>query len=485
MNGGPVFRRVAVGATFRHCFVVNLNEDVSDVAGSEIGVPDDADVVGAAGSGPGNPTILVRELGAAASAAKVAVTGESVIQLTHADFTEGSANPWFELEFVLDSGAVSAGDEVAVFAKIPVYKEGASGDPYTLVQHVANILVMVSGEGDGQVCDDLVAIKGSGFSTSTDSLAAIRAEIDAEVAPRVATVTGYSDLAGVGFLQKVVEDIRIYVDEPGASSKYSNDKLLDRVGDSFTGVMRELNQGAKTKPWCEWDFTLAARETRVALPPCISQVLEIQLLDAAGGNERGELRARGRHYLGGPLYSITGQTLVFANSYSSPVYCRVVYVPTGDVQIHEATAASHTSTSITAPSTPTAGNLDKRLNAYGGYILRVLSATWVGGSDVEQERLVTGYDNETLTFTLDPALDPAPDVGDLVYEVVPTYLASVGNLVALYVAKNILSSIGDNKRFRTLAYTYKEALRALRLTVQKQHGRLGRVFSRRQVPGRS
>lgn len=125
-----------------------------------------------------------------------------------------------------------------------------------------------------------------------------------------------------------------------------------------------------------------------------------------------------------------------------------------------------TGNQLTFASSVTDGTLDTRENAYGGYMLRVLS----DDNSIVQERIITAYDNTTRVATLSEALSPL-GLGTLTYEVIPQYSRLLRQVVSLRAAIDLLANEGNAKRIQTLTASYAVKMSALRRHLSKKESR--------------
>jgi hypothetical protein len=149
-------------------------------------------------------------------------------------------------------------------------------------------------------------------------------------------------------------------------------------------------------------------------------------------------------------------------------------------------------TTMTVDSTPAdSAPFDTRINAYAGYILRILSTTgeWhklASGINVVQERVITAYDPTTYKATFAPSLDPLPswtgtalDNGACVYELVPMHFHMCELAVSLWVVRFVADVIiGDLEKAQAANRQYATVIRGLRLKIGQMEQRVGRRMHR-------
>ena len=323
--------------------------------------------------------------------------------------------------------------------------------------------------------EQLVSAEGAAFATSSDSLHAIRNAIDTLIAPAITTATS----VGTGFLGDVIDRIRKYASEPSLDAAYSNTDLIRMIQDAWTEVYRETCMVADWQQWVRYTLTIAAATTEYALPPNFDQILKLEKMDESGqGVVLWEFNPRHPLSPYGPGWSIEGTTLRLEPKWSNAETLRLSYRPTGQVSVHEADATVWTSTTITFPAAVNVGSLDKRVNAYAGYILRPITGTYASGSFYQQERTITSYDPSTQIATFSPAWSPLYNGATLTYEVLPQSADAFRKVIALKVARLLAVSRANNERATMLNTEYQDAKRLLQAHFANMNQRMGKSFAR-------
>ncbi len=286
-------------------------------------------------------------------------------------------------------------------------------------------------------------------------------------------------VAGQGFLSIVSEKIREFSDEPGASSKFSDDRILDMMRRAWSDVLDDVNRVSSAKIRARIDITIVADQREYSLPPNIGQFLEFKKLDSEGYLEWEVLP---NHPLApsGPQFNIEGPMLYLDPKWAKGYTMRIDYVPTAEVPIFEATAESGdvAAGTIQPPASVTAGAVDLRPSAYLGYVIRILSDT----AGAQQERVISSQDSSTPArpiLTVKPDWSPAlTDDAATIFEVVPQQAYRYQDLIALKASRFIASITGDRKRVETLQVEYRDSIRALRLREAQKEARIGQRFHR-------
>ncbi len=286
-------------------------------------------------------------------------------------------------------------------------------------------------------------------------------------------------VAGQGFLSLVSEKVREFSDEPGASSKFSDARILDMMRRAWADVLDDINRVSSGKIRARIDIAIVADQREYALPPNIGQFLEFKKLSDEGYLEWEVLP---NHPLSpwGPQFNIEGPMLYLDPKWRQGYTMQIDYVPTAEVPIFEATAPAGgvTTSTIKPPASVTAGTVDLRPSAYLGYVVRILSDT----NGAQQERVVSSQDSTTPIqpiLTVKPDWSPAlTDDAATIFEVVPQQAYRYQDLIALKASRFIASITGDRKRVETLQVEYRDSIRALRLREAQKEARIGQRFHR-------
>lgn len=316
-------------------------------------------------------------------------------------------------------------------------------------------------------------------------------------------------------LTDLIADIRKLVDDPVVSAKYSDTELLRLVRTSWDEVMREITATASNKVRVRYDITIVADQREYVLPPTVDKLVAFEKRNA-DGDFQWEMIPRDLFHPAGPGFTIEGPRLYLDPVWKEGETLTVVYVPNGEVPPHDGTGllivgtTSGTSltgvTQLVLDDSPSTGSLDGRVNAYGGYVLRVLTksdtnwgqSTGHTTAPIVQERVITSSgvyatDKSKFVVTFAPTLDPLPGwtagspptltgspAGQVTYEIVPTWMALANKCIGFHVARTIAGTQGDNGRLQTMDVLYKSSLRSLKLGATNASARMPRTFPRRQ-----
>ena len=216
----------------------------------------------------------------------------------------------------------------------------------------------------------------------------------------------------MGMLSDIIADIRDATDEPATDAKYTDTKLLSLISKAVGHVWQDVNKHSVHKAVVRADLSITSGTSVYVLPPTMRHIIDLQWLNSDG-------TIRYRLYPGSTLnpvwpgLSFEGNTLRFTNGYEPDTSwtLRVIYTPSGYVSLAEGPITSVTNDAannnctVVLNATVTDGVLDYRPSAYAGCIFRLLTAIYLPASSTIQDRLVTAWDPDTRTLTLEPAFD--------------------------------------------------------------------------------
>jgi hypothetical protein len=281
------------------------------------------------------------------------------------------------------------------------------------------------------------------------------------------------------FLTRGIARWRLYTDEPGINSKYSNDDIIEMLQSSYAFVLGEvvraipMGSTMMTAPMTYTDVLLGtgATDQFYALPPYMKTILKVRLLDS-NKDELTTLFAQGMGNPYGKGWRIEDNVLwVSKMALPQGDYVRVEYYASGAPCLHEGTAGTinSTGTTITLAAIPTTGELDTHPSAYAGCRLRILSA---GTNNYVQERNILSYDHVTRVATLSAALSPIPATS-VTYEICPVTDQLMDRAIVLHAVLDVLAIEVAPQRYSLMKDRMANALRELRLHYGQRDGATG------------
>ena len=281
------------------------------------------------------------------------------------------------------------------------------------------------------------------------------------------------------YIKQTLDGIRLNIDEVGTNGKYDDSTLLKNVlGPSLQDVMHRIHNSSQLPVVNVYDFTIAANVNHVTLPPCIGQVWRVVLLDDAD-EETFEVYSRHDLSIGGFNVRFEGNSLHIHKELTGAQDIRIYYTHTGKVGWHYGGSAAHGiaattsgASKFTCATTPTIGAVDRRLNAYGGQLLRTFPST-----GVIEERVIDKsiYTLGSWVLNLRDAFNVVD--GSVAYEIVPPGPPAMWEAVT-YSACIRLGTIRSMTQ-KQMAYfhdLYKGARKTLVEQVGNFDGRQGKKF---------
>ena len=277
--------------------------------------------------------------------------------------------------------------------------------------------------------------------------------------------------AGNGFIQRTGDKIRLYIDDPDVSAKYTDANIKEAMRRAFADVYSDVNRVNSGKAWSSITVSVVKGTAEYELPPTISQFFAFEDRDNTDGNYQGEIIPLDPLHPVGPQFRIEPPIIRFDPMPQVDDILTLMYLPSGEAPIFEGVAAGTSTTTTIDTTSVTEGQRDLRPNSYNGYTLTQLNAT---GQPL-LHRKVTAYDATSLTVA--PAL-PAAWVSSETFEVVPLHAYRLEDVVAYKAARTLSGTAGDAERQVALNFEYKDALRTLRLDMAYMEARVGQRMRR-------
>lgn len=260
-------------------------------------------------------------------------------------------------------------------------------------------------------------------------------------------------------LYTILERVRAYSDDPDIDAKYSEDWIIRHIiTPSLVDVQGRLSLFLDNPVYNRLALNIVANQEFYTLPPCVGEVVRLGITDAQG-TVTTEWTPRGETHPFGPGWTIEGNVLAVRPAPTASGTFTLWYINNGDAMPFFSDVTSTTATTVVVPATPTLGALDRRKSAYVGHMLRLIPNT----STAEiQERIISGYDFTTRTFTVRRDFDPVPS-GTHKVEVVP-----MGHSQALWDAIAFASAIrlctvrrAPGPQLQALQLNYRSAIKTI------------------------
>lgn len=309
----------------------------------------------------------------------------------------------------------------------------------------------------------LAAMAGAGFSSASHSLKIIAQLLSGTLAGGAVSggATSSTITRAGGFLRRIINIVRKAVDQPAYNAKYQDTDLIEMMTVQWPLLWTDFKLTAEDYPIVRYDIEVVADVQEYFLPPSVGEIVRVYKVEESSGLPQWEIAGSSFFNPAGPGWTIEGNILRLTPKWKQGETLRIEYIPSGEVSPHEGVG--------TMPSTTTllmgfdqlvAGTMDRRANAYAGYMLRVFGSS---SSPVEVlERVVSASSGLTLTFA--PIAGEVWE-GDLDYELVPVFAKQTEGVLGLKLARRILSQEGDSDRYKLITQEFVEAMRNARLSL--------------------
>jgi hypothetical protein len=281
-------------------------------------------------------------------------------------------------------------------------------------------------------------------------------------------------------LKTIIERLRNYHDL--STTKWDDDYLIRNVVmPEYVNVLGRLALDYDNPVHLRYSLDVNTTTEYYVLPPMVGEIRRISIFIRDTRRISQELVPKDFNHPSGEGWSIEGNMLAFRPLPSRDETWDVWYIPTGDFLMHYATdgvlSASEDEVSgydtFTLSADPALGDVDKRVNAYAGAMLRILD----GGGGVVEERVIESYDAATRTCTLRLPLTSQefqgsststtepdlPPITEMTYEVVPVGMSqAMTSAVAASGAMNVgLLMDASGVKMTLLGREYKRHLKTI------------------------
>lgn len=267
------------------------------------------------------------------------------------------------------------------------------------------------------------------------------------------------------FLYTVIEKIRIAIDEPATSAKWTDD-LLTRlvIADAWASTFSMLKLTSDSLPVISFTIDLVRNQSRYVIPPLFDSVVRLVRKDTNNADIiTHDWKPRGDTHPWMSGWRLEGNEIVFEPTPTeADAGWTLMGVPSGDACLHYGIGAVVDPTHVTLAASPVLGLLDRRPNGYAGLVLRTLSTgrTW-------QERVISSYDPVTRIATFASAFvqdanNLPANAAAVTYEIAPLGNRMLWTAVAYKAAMAVGASRDlTEKKMKWLELQYQIALKAV------------------------
>ena len=308
----------------------------------------------------------------------------------------------------------------------------------------------------------------SGYTFASASFTAASGSVSFTKDIATAISSGSSSFYDDSFLTRAIDDVRLNVDEPAVSAKYSDAEIIKLLEKSYIFVLGEKNRCDQTPAVVKQTITIVDGVTQYVLPHVMGSFEGLYASGDSGTKIFYDGRSRLNPY--GRGVWLEGHTLNIQSTDMFGISRELIaeWIPNGVARLHNGLCTLNSDgDEVTLGATPNAGTLDTHNQAYAGGVIRILGVdgTTVTGN-ILQERNIISYNSTTRVATVDVAFSPIPttDDGNIYYEIAPAIHKGMDTVVSLYAAYRIMSIEGNKKRADGILQAFRNELRNVRLT---------------------
>ena len=274
-----------------------------------------------------------------------------------------------------------------------------------------------------------------------------------------------------------LDRIRGYLDDPDFEAKYDNDFIIRHIiTPVMVDVWSRINMNLDNPVVLRHDLVLNKTDEYYQLPPSIGEIWRLARRDSSGVVVE-EIMPRNEFHVEGLGWAIEGNTIRVDPKVGSEMTFTLYYVPSGDNMPHYSTTGALAGDRQTLTlGTATLGAIDRRENAYGGQILRLIPAT----GKVE-ERVIESHDVDLNTVTTRIPFDQASS-SSVTYEIAPLGMQSLyesiatGGALKLGTYRKI-----SGTHFKMIQMQYRAAIKSATDNLANMQMRVGKHWEKNTI----
>lgn len=283
------------------------------------------------------------------------------------------------------------------------------------------------------------------------------------------------------FHYTMLERVRFLLELPGVNTKFSDEFVLAHaVLPSLVEVVARLNLNQDNPIYLRHTVTLVDQQEYYVLPPCIQSVHRFAEMDEQG-NITADYYPGGLMHPIGPGWYIEGNEMVIRPFPVGTAEIALWYISNGDVRTHYSTTGEFTSSTVFQLGTPVLGKRDRRVNAYAGQILRVIT------TDLIEERIISEHDPVGGTVTVrrpfdDVQAELSSSEAPVTYEIAPIGSQPLYDAIAIRAALKIGTAANISKAKRdALTLEYRQSIKTIGDNLVHMNQRTGKFIDRMTV----
>lgn len=286
-------------------------------------------------------------------------------------------------------------------------------------------------------------------------------------------------------LKTVIERVRGYMDEP--SSKWTNDYLIRYIiMPEMTNVISRMALSADNLILQRYSIDVVPETEYYQLPACVGEIYRVCQYDQSNQIKQ-DYRMEGEYAPRGPGWRIEGNVLAFRPKPLATDSWDVHYTSNGDFFPHYCTTGtlvavdgniSRLTLGTVTPANGDLGEVDRRPNAYGGAVLRVLA-----DSGVREERIISVHDPSDASPYVDvriPFLHQT--AGTIKYEITPPGTATMVQAISASAAMNLGVSMNMSEKMHSfLRIEYRKGKKTAGDTIANMNQRKPKGWDRKTI----
>tara|TARA_R110000824_G_scaffold350102_1_gene537046 strand:- start:507 stop:1421 length:915 start_codon:yes stop_codon:yes gene_type:complete len=236
------------------------------------------------------------------------------------------------------------------------------------------------------------------------------------------------------FLYTVVERVRGYLDDPDLDAKYSDDFIIRHIIlPCMSSVVSRVNNSLSNPIVSRLRVTLVEDQQYYQLPPTVGEVWSVCMYDTDTGAVTSDMAPRGFYSPSGEGWSIQGNQLSILPLPKTDTDIDIFYAHSGDLMLHYSITGILQSTTTLEVGTAVLGDIDRRVNAYAGSMLRLLPSD---SANVIEERVIlastvdSNKSGSNVEITVRTPFDYHTEGSNIIYEIAPFGLQSMYEAIA-------------------------------------------------------
>jgi len=284
-------------------------------------------------------------------------------------------------------------------------------------------------------------------------------------------------------IDTIIERVRFMLNTP-STDKYTDDYIVRHLlNEKWCEVIGALNMSSECVVTLKLEFTLDTTKQFYQLPPMVGGIRRVVQYDETTNAVIQDWRPDNDMHPHGFGWRVNGNNVFELSELPAEEQdWSIEYIPTGDGLMHRGTCTITDESTVVLGTTPALGLMDRRENAYAGWILRSIPPN---GTSPIQERLVESFNviDRTLALrlplTLGSTYDIEEDDNDIIYELSPPSYLPLLHACAAKVAMAFGPAQDlSQKKLMSLDVEYQNAIKSVRDLFGNRIERVPKAFNR-------